>query len=141
MTDATVVQKTDPTQTIHGAGDVYRYLATGAQTNGTYFAMHAVVPPGGGPPPHIQTREDEGFYLIEGTVRFWVAGEVVDAEPGTFLNVPRGVLHNFRNESDSDATMLIWFAPAGIEGMFAEMHKNPDGYAEIASSYGVEFPG
>ena len=28
--------------------------------------MEAIVPPGHGPPPHIHSREDEAFYVLEG---------------------------------------------------------------------------
>jgi hypothetical protein len=44
-----------------GPGDVYRFLVTGAETGGAYFAMEAFVAPGGGPPPHRHSREDETF--------------------------------------------------------------------------------
>ena len=40
-----------------GLGDRYTFLVTGAETGGAYFAMEAYVPPGGGPAPHIHTRE------------------------------------------------------------------------------------
>ena len=63
MSKPRVVHPRDPATVIHGAGDEYRYLATGAQTDGTYFMLEAMVPPGAGPPPHVQTREEEGFYM------------------------------------------------------------------------------
>ncbi len=140
MSAAKVVQPDDAATTIRGAGDEYRYLATGADTSGRYFMMEALVPPGGGPPPHVQTREDEGFYVLDGTVTFWVDGREVEAAPGAFLNVPIGTLHNFRNRTEQDARMLILFAPAGIEGMFSKMGADPEKYVEIAGEYGVEFP-
>lgn len=49
-------------RTVAVVGDVYRFLATGEDTNGTYAQWEAVVPPGGGPPPHVHSREEEGFY-------------------------------------------------------------------------------
>ncbi len=42
------------------------------------------------------------------------------ARTGSFLNVPRGVLHTFKNETQADARMLILVAPAGMEKMFEE---------------------
>src|SRR5690349_1403525 len=42
-------------------GDRYRFLATRESTAGTYAIWEATVPPGGGPPPHLHTREEEGF--------------------------------------------------------------------------------
>ena len=142
MSSPKVLHADDDSLTIHGAGDVYRYLATGAETDGTYFAMHALVPPGGGPPPHIQNREEEGFYVLEGRVTFWVEGERQEVGKGGFVHVPKGIVHNFKNESDEDAQMMIWFAPAGIELMFNELFRAaPEDFAEIGARYGVEFVG
>ena len=42
-----IVRPTDEKKTIHGAGDEYSFLAVGAETNGHYLLMEAVVPPGG----------------------------------------------------------------------------------------------
>ena len=39
-----------------GPGDVYRFLVTGEETGGSYFAMEAIVPPGGGPAAHPPQR-------------------------------------------------------------------------------------
>src|SRR5262245_34966712 len=57
--------------TIGLVGDTYRFLAVGGQTSGRYAIWETIVPPGGGPPPHIQSREDEGFYVLEGEVAFY----------------------------------------------------------------------
>ena len=52
-------------RTVAVVGDVYRFLATGEDTNGKYALWEALVPPGGGPPPHVHSREEEGFYVLE----------------------------------------------------------------------------
>ena len=39
----------------------------------------------------------------------------------SFLNMPVGSLHCFRNESDKTARLLISLAPAGLEEMFSEV--------------------
>ncbi len=105
-------------RTIAVVGDVYRFLATGDDTNGIYAMWEAVVPPGGGPPPHVHSREEEGFYVPEGEVTFTVNGERLVAGPGTFANMPVGTPHSFKNESARPAKMLISVAPAGLERMF-----------------------
>jgi len=105
---------------IAAAGDLYTFLTEGENTSRSYALWEAVVPPGGGPPPHVQSREDEGFYVLEGEITFVADGQKVVARKGTFLNVPRGVLHTFKNESPADARMLILVAPAGMEKMFEE---------------------
>jgi quercetin dioxygenase-like cupin family protein len=102
-------------------GDVYRFLATGAETGGRYATFEAAVPPGGGPPPHTHSREEESFFVLEGEITSTVNGERVVAGPGTFANMPVGSLHTFRNESGRTARMLISVAPAGLEEMFFEV--------------------
>ena len=104
MSWAWVVQPQDDRKKIYGAGDEYSFMATGEHTDGHYFFVEAVVPRDGGPPPHIQTREEEGFYVTEGELVIRAAGKRTLARPGTFVHVPRGVPHQFKNESDRTAT-------------------------------------
>ena len=59
--------------------------------------------------------------------------------PGTFVNVPRGTKHHFRNESDAEAEMIFWFTPAGIEGLFEELGEHPEGIVEIGKKYSVAY--
>ena len=105
-------------RTIAVVGDVYRFLATGEDTNGKYAIWEAIVPPGGGPPPHVHSREEEGFYILEGEITFQINDERVVATAGMFANMPVGTQHSFKNESTLPAKMLISVAPAGLEQMF-----------------------
>ena len=108
-------------RTIAVVGDVYRFLATGEDTSGKYTMWEAVVPPGGGPPPHVHSREEEGFYVLEGEVAVQVGDQRVVARAGMFVNMPVGTPHSFKNETDRPAKMLISVAPAGLEEMFFEV--------------------
>jgi quercetin dioxygenase-like cupin family protein len=108
-------------RTVAVVGDVYRFLATGDDTNGKYALFEALVGPGGGPPPHVHSREEEGFYVLEGEITFTVNGERVVATAGMFANMPVGTPHSFKNESVRPARMLISVAPAGLEQMFFEV--------------------
>ncbi len=139
MTQVHVVLPEDYATTIYGAGDEYRFLITGDQSSGRYFAMEAFVPPGAGPPPHIQNREEEAFYVLSGEVVFYANGQRISGKAGTFLHVPRGVPHRFKNESTADSRLLIWFGPAGIEAMMERMAADPDNYVAIGAEHGVEF--
>jgi mannose-6-phosphate isomerase-like protein (cupin superfamily) len=103
---------------VNAAGDRYRFLATREVTDGKYGLWEAVVPPGGGPPPHLHTREEEGFYVVDGELAVYVDGVRVVAGPGSFVNMPVGSTHWFRNESDRPAKMLVLVAPGGMEGLF-----------------------
>lgn len=108
-------------RTIGVVGDVYRFLVTGAETNGQYAMWEALVPPGGGPPPHLHSREEESFYILEGEIRFQIGDETRIATTGMFANMPVGCPHSFKNDSNAPARMLISVAPAGLEQMFFEV--------------------
>jgi quercetin dioxygenase-like cupin family protein len=108
-------------RTIAVVGDVYRFLATGDDTNGKCALWEAIVPPGGGPPPHVHSREEEGFYVLEGEITFTMGDQRLVASAGTFANMPVGTPHAFKNESGQAARMLISVAPAGLEKMFFEV--------------------
>lgn len=116
-----VVKQPAEGRTIAVVGDVYRFLAVGEDTNGRYALWEAVVPPGGGPPPHVHSREEEGFYVLEGEIAFTIGDQRLVARAGTFANMPVGTPHSFKNESGKPARMLISVAPAGLEKMFFEV--------------------
>ena len=107
-------------KTYSAVGDKYVMLATGEQTGGAYCLADATVPPGGGPPLHYHTREEEAFYVLEGEVTFTVADRTVVGTPGTFVQIPRGTPHSFKNRSAVPARMLIQCSPAGFEKFMAE---------------------
>lgn len=140
-------------RTVAVVGDVYRFLATGDETNGKYATWEALVLPGGGPPPHVHSREEEAFYILEGEITFTVNAQRVVALPGMFANMPAGMPHSFKNESDKPAKMLITVAPAGLEQMFMEVgvpmadgttsalpptQEEIEKLIKVAPSYGIE---
>jgi quercetin dioxygenase-like cupin family protein len=147
------VKKPGEGRTIAVVGDVYRFLATGQDTNGQYAVWEALVPPGGGPPPHVHSREEEGFYILEGEITFTFDGKQLIATAGMFANMPVGMPHSFKNESNKPAKMLISVAPAGLEKMFFEVgvplaegattalrpsKEEIEKLLKIAPNYGVE---
>ena len=103
-----------------GPGDRYTFLVTGDESGGAYFSMYALVPPNGGPPPHIHEHEDETFYVLEGRPTFRIGDRTIEAGPGAFVNIPRGTLHNFHNGTDETLRMVLTFTPSGIEHFFQE---------------------
>ena len=116
-----LVTKPGEGRTIAVVGDVYRFLALGEDTNGKYALLEAFVPPGGGPPPHVHSREEEGFYILEGEISFFVGDERIVATAGMFAHMSVGTPHAFKNESGKPTRMLISVAPAGLEKMFFEV--------------------
>jgi quercetin dioxygenase-like cupin family protein len=80
----------------------------------------ATVPPGSGNPPHIHDREEETFYLEQGTLTVQVGDKTLHASPGDVVKLPRGLVHCFQNNGDVDAKFLFVAAPAGLESFFDE---------------------
>ena len=97
------------------------FLITGEQTGGAFFMAEVSVPPGGGTPPHIHHREEETFYLQQGTLTIQVGGKTLNASPGDFVHLPRGIVHCFRNTGTVDTKFLLVVTPAGLEKFFAEV--------------------
>jgi quercetin dioxygenase-like cupin family protein len=56
--------------TLGVAGDHYRVIISGEQTNNTYSVFDMLVPPAGGPAPHSHRDIQEFFYVLEGEFRY-----------------------------------------------------------------------
>jgi len=127
------------------------------QTGGAYSLFEVVSQPQGGPSPHIQHREDECFYVLEGEFEFLNNGCVFGMRPGSLVYVPRGNLHAYKNVGDKPGRMLVSQTPGGAhERFFEEVGKKavdgeagshffenrPDvaSIAATAAKYGIEIP-
>ena len=152
----------DATQVVSGEGrtlwvlgDLYEFKATAGDTGGTFALWETTTPPGNpGPPPHIHHNEDEAFYLLEGELELMVEGRASVVGAGTFVNIPKGTLHTFRNAGTTPTRFLGLVAPAGFEGFFEEIGEPatdpssppPAGPPDIekimatAPKYGLEIP-
>ena len=124
---AAVVERNEPRYVPAGTGPAYwgpgdqiTFLLTGEQTGGAFFMAEVLVPPGGGPPPHTHLREDETFYLQQGTLTIQVGGKTLQASPGDCVYLPPGIMHCFKNTGNVDAKFLMVVTPAGLEKFFAE---------------------
>jgi quercetin dioxygenase-like cupin family protein len=64
---------------------------------------------------HVHDGEDDAFYILEGELTFVLGGAEVTAPPGTFVLVPPGVEHGFRNDTEQPVRILNIHAPAGFD--------------------------
>jgi quercetin dioxygenase-like cupin family protein len=105
--------------TIEGpAGGPLTFKVRGEQTNGVLTAFENVVAAGDGPPLHRHAHEDEAWYVLEGELRFRLGETIAGAPAGSFVFVPRGTPHCFRNVGTGAARILVLFTPAGMERFF-----------------------
>jgi quercetin dioxygenase-like cupin family protein len=132
--------------TIEGpVGGPLSFKVRGEQTNGGLTALENVIPPGQGPPLHTHANEDESWYVIEGELRFKLAGDVHRAPAGSFVFVPRGTPHCFQNVADAPARILVMFTPSGMERFFdrfaALSAPDPEAFEKIGGPLGMEIVG
>lgn len=125
-------------------------LATAEETGGAFALVEETVRAGLEPPPHIHTREDEAFYVIDGDVDFHVGDRTLHATPGTFVYLPRGVPHAFAVRTPT-ARLLVLLAPGGFERFFAGLARplvddpappTPEEFGRLlatAPTYGIEW--
>ena len=131
-----------------GPGDRYRFLVTGAESGGTYFAMEALVPPGGGPPPRIHRNEDETFYVVEGEMSIRLGESTVVAGAGDLVDGYSGLVTCDTNDGGAGPRMILTFTPAGIEEFFEETLEQaldsglepPDNHEAVAARYVAAAP-
>lgn len=72
-----------------------------AETAGRFWAVEGLADCHMTVPLHVHSREDELWYVVEGTIRFTIGDETRDAGPGTFAYIPRNVPHTFQILSDT----------------------------------------
>jgi mannose-6-phosphate isomerase-like protein (cupin superfamily) len=90
------------------------FLARTADTPRFTFAIIEIAP-GRVLDAHVHPDEDDAFFIVSGAMTFMLEGEDVDAAPGTFVLVPPGVSHGFRNDGAVPVRMLNIHAPAGFD--------------------------
>ncbi len=129
------------------------FKVTSEETDGTFAIVEEVVPSNYATPLHVHCREDERVYVVSGNLMFQVGDEIFGATTGAFINMPRGLVHNYKNVGNTEAVLLITYSPGGIEDMFCEIgrpvinaSKMPpnltplemENLVAIAAQYGIE---
>ncbi len=126
------------------------------RTGGAYSLFEARVQPQEGVPAHIQHREDECFYVLEGKFEFLDDVRAFVAGPGSLIYVPKGNLHAFKNVGEGVGRMLVsqtpgglhehFFEETGVEAREGNIPPVPDDTPNIgriiaiAAKYGIEIP-
>jgi quercetin dioxygenase-like cupin family protein len=135
-------------------GDHYSFKLPSGQTAGAMAVVELTAFPGNGPPPHIHHREDESFYVLEGTFSVLLANQTLQAGTGAFVHIPRGTLHTYRNVGTSPARVLVILSPGGFENLWREIGQPaeqgsappppPPGVIDkllaLAPQFGLEIP-
>ena len=124
--------------------------ASAADTGGQYTLVEITAPAGLQAPLHVHYREDEGFYVLEGSVAIQVGDDTVELGAGQHAYGPRDVPHQFTVGPDG-ARMLWVLAPSGFEDFIEDVSvpagtptappasvTPPENAAEIVVRHGME---
>lgn len=104
------------------AGNDYRIIISGKETEGKFAVIDMHVPPGGGPNPHAHRDIQETFLVTEGEIEFKNESGTFIAKKGAFVNIPLGgAIHSFKNKSTEKARMICTVMPSGLEEFFIEV--------------------
>ena len=131
-----------------------RILALGHEVDDCYTAEVLGTVPGGGPAPHVQSREDEFFYVLEGgPLEFTAGNQTVQLGQGGFITIRSGTAHHFKNVGTAVRAICFnapagfdrfqiegaapWNAPGATRPPMPEVGKR---LAALAPAYGIEIP-
>ena len=127
-----------------GGGDVLQFSpserliwkATAVTTDGAFEQFELTADPDHvGAPEHVHDTVDETFFVLDGAFQFKLGNEVLVAEAGTFVFVPRGINHTWRNAVLRRSRMILTYVPGGMQSFFEEaaplMHQTAPDPAEL----------
>jgi mannose-6-phosphate isomerase-like protein (cupin superfamily) len=77
--------------------------------------------PQNGPPPHIHMREDESFWVLDGEFSFFLGERTLTAGEGSFVHIPKGTLHTYKNVGSTPGRMIVLLTPGGFEKFWEDL--------------------
>jgi mannose-6-phosphate isomerase-like protein (cupin superfamily) len=129
--------------TLRVLGEAVSCKVTAEMTGGAYSLFEIAVPPGGGPPSHVQHHDDECLFVLEGEFEFLTDGETVRVGPGSLAYVPKGSLHAYENIGGVPGRLIAIHTPGGVHERFFEEIGGEADTAKItaaAARHGIEVP-
>ena len=116
-----VVVLPDEARVIDLGGFVVSVRADGAMTQDQFSLLETTeADAGAGPPLHIHHDCAESFFVLAGSYLMHIDGEQFRCPPGSFVHVPRGVVHTFQ-AAEAGARKLNLYTPAGMVAYFDEL--------------------
>jgi mannose-6-phosphate isomerase-like protein (cupin superfamily) len=91
------------------------FKADGAETRAKYSISEWWLDPYTRGPGAHSHEEDDVFFVLEGTLSFFVGGSWIDAPKGSFVVAPGGTLHDFENRTAERAGALNLSVPGDFE--------------------------
>lgn len=104
-------------------GERVTLKAVSEDTLGGFACFELATPPAEATSPRIHHRADAAYYVLEGEleIRDLDHGATDHVGPGSFVFVPRGILHGFANLGAAPVRVLAILTPGGVERFFREV--------------------
>jgi mannose-6-phosphate isomerase-like protein (cupin superfamily) len=103
-------------------GGLVTFYALGEDTGGAFTLLEEATEPGSAAFPHLHHEEDQAFYILQGNHEFVCDGETFMTKPGSFVYIPRGMVHSFTNVGTTPGKIMVLSTPAGgTERFFFEL--------------------
>ncbi|MGN6395883.1 MAG: cupin domain-containing protein [Mucilaginibacter sp.] len=102
--------------------NLFTFLTTAEETQGAFSLIKCTLRKGFAPPPHIHTKEDESYFILDGEVQYEIGERVIHAKPGDYVHSPRLTAHTFKLLTDT-ATVLLLITPGGFEELFIRFSR------------------
>ena len=98
-------------------GQSVSFKAEEVDTDGTLFLFEHWMPPRFSVPAHTE-RNNEAFYVLEGTLEVEADGERYRLGPGEFLSLQPGVVHSLHNPGPGMTRTLTLVTPESQHARF-----------------------
>lgn len=91
------------------------------QTGGSVSILEELVPVGAGTPLHIHHTSDEIIHLLAGELTIKLGIRVSTVGVGSWVFIPKGTAHGWRNRSQTPVRAAFVFTPADGAKVFEEL--------------------
>jgi quercetin dioxygenase-like cupin family protein len=103
-------------------GQLAEIKATAADTAGQFTIVQVTCAPGFEAPLHVHHREDEAFWILQGSATLYVGDETIEVSAGDYAFGPRDVPHRY-TVGDEGCRMLFICTPGGFEALVRDMSE------------------
>lgn len=137
---------------VGGTNGLAIFTKTGQDTNNQYTQFDYEIPAGSvGASPHIHTRENEWWYVAQGTLQFRMDNDSFTASAGDYVFGPLDHIHGFTNIGTTPGRVLIEWQPSGLENWFFQgsdpvtnpntppPHPHLNTLYDSAPEYGIDY--
>ena len=129
-----------------GVDRVATFRLLSEQTQDHIAVFEETVPTGTSTPLHIHHSSDEVMYILTGELTFKLGEQVMNVSAGSWIMIPRGVAHAWKNSGNKAGRLFFIFTPADGAKLFEELRKfdlpsasiDPATKASLRQRYGYE---